>query len=126
MSVCDPPPPADGGLSSPILTYNNQACKKKGVKAEKHGIVYEKGKKPRLLENEPPLGFKPISVNISAEGESLSKESRVNYSKLITVEHNFRVFFIGHVADSDFRVAQAAVDTCWINKNRAIRHPAKR
>jgi len=45
--------------------------------------------------------------------EKLAKESRVNYSKLVTVEHNIRVFFIGRIASEDFDIVTHAVNECW-------------
>ncbi|KAK5995880.1 hypothetical protein PT974_04298 [Cladobotryum mycophilum] len=101
----------------PILTYGGKACKKKGVKADKHGIIYERGHKARLLEKEPKLGFSPVRVEMKEEGEKLSKESRVNYSKLVTVEHNVKVFFIGSVVYSDWELVRDAVNSCWNKKN---------
>ncbi|KAB5575660.1 hypothetical protein GE09DRAFT_1053183 [Coniochaeta sp. 2T2.1] len=98
----------------PILTYIRQGCKKKGVKADRHGIVHEFNTKPRPLEGEPKLGFKPVRVQLTAPGERLARESRINYSKLVTVEHNVKVFFIGNIYWEDFNnVVPAAVNKCW-------------
>ncbi|RDA91953.1 hypothetical protein CP533_1347 [Ophiocordyceps camponoti-saundersi (nom. inval.)] len=101
----------------PILTYGGKGCKKRGVKPAKHGIIHERGHRPRLLEGEPNLGFSPIRVDMTEEGEKLSKESRVNYSKLVTVEHNVKVFFIGSVVANDWDLVQEAVNRCWSEKN---------
>ncbi|KAK4241129.1 hypothetical protein C8A03DRAFT_12597 [Achaetomium macrosporum] len=106
----------------PILTYERQACTKRGVKPLKHGIVYQTGKKPRQVNNEPPLGFPPVRVDLYERTEQLVKESRVNYAKLTTVEHNFKVFFIGRVAPEDFGKVVAAVDECWERKRRRNNH----
>ncbi|KAK7420023.1 hypothetical protein QQX98_003029 [Neonectria punicea] len=100
----------------PILTYGGKACSKKGIKPEKHGIVYEKGHKARLVSGEPKLGFAPARVEITQDGEKLSKESRVNYSKLVTVEHNVKVLFIGHVIAPDYDIVSEAVNKCWEEK----------
>ncbi|KFA51095.1 hypothetical protein S40293_08406 [Stachybotrys chartarum IBT 40293] len=98
----------------PILTYNGQACRKKGVKPKKHGIIYQQGQKPRLLPGEPALGFAPVKMQMTQEDEKLTKESRVNYSKLNTVEHNVKVFFIGRIAtDADWEIFSEAVNYCW-------------
>jgi hypothetical protein len=101
----------------PILTYERQGCNKRGVKALKHGIVYQNGKRPRMLQGEPELGFEAVRVNLTERTEQLVKESRVNYAKLTTIEHNFPVFFIGRVEPADFRnIVRPAVDTCWQRK----------
>ncbi|KAI1112626.1 hypothetical protein F5Y14DRAFT_254582 [Nemania sp. NC0429] len=100
----------------PILTYDRRACAKKGVRPSKHGIIFESGQKPRQLRNEPDLGFDPVSLDIYAEGEKLAKESRVNYSKLVTIEHNVKVFFIGRIPYPDFSRVEYAVNKCWEDK----------
>lgn len=103
----------------PILTYGHQACTKKGVKPRKHGIVYASGTRPRMMPGEPDLGFEPVRLELTERTEKLDKESRVNYAKLVTIEHNYRVFFIGRIATSDFHnIVTPAVDYCWQNKNR--------
>ncbi|KAI1414278.1 hypothetical protein F5Y13DRAFT_19231 [Hypoxylon sp. FL1857] len=101
----------------PILTYDRRGCLKKGVRASKHGIIYTAGSKPpKPLKNEPALGFQPVALQVYADGETLAKESRVNYSKLVTIEHNVKVFFIGSIAPQDFEVVRYAVEECWNNK----------
>ncbi|KAK0651749.1 hypothetical protein B0T16DRAFT_323889, partial [Cercophora newfieldiana] len=102
----------------PILTYERRACTKKGVKPHKHGIVYTPPAEAKLLRGEPPLGFPPVRLQLDYPTEKLSMESRVNYSKLVTIEHNVKVFFIGRVYQDDFRVVDQAVDRCWSEKNR--------
>jgi hypothetical protein len=97
----------------PIFTYGRKGCKKKGVKPAKHGIVYQRGHTPHLLPGEPDLGFAPVCAEITEEGERISKESRVNYSKLTSVEHNCRVLFIGYIGPKYFEIVQDAVNTCW-------------
>ncbi|KAI3318180.1 hypothetical protein HD806DRAFT_549381 [Xylariaceae sp. AK1471] len=100
----------------PILTYDRRGCNKKGVKPNKHGIIYAVGQKPKLLKHEPELGFDPVPLEIYAEGETLARESRVNYSKLVTIEHNVKVFFIGRIPNSYFDNVSYAVDKCWNDK----------
>ncbi|KAF5007993.1 hypothetical protein FDECE_5703 [Fusarium decemcellulare] len=106
----------------PISTYGKKGCKKSGVKAEQHGIVYEAGSRPSPLSGEPKLGFAPVRLQISEQGEKISRESRVNYSKLTTVEHNVKVLFIGRVAGADWKIVNDAVDACWNNKTHHRRH----
>jgi hypothetical protein len=104
---------------SPILTYIRQGCKKRGVKPAKHGIVHAQGTRAQPLPGEPPLGFRPIRLQLYAAGEGIVRESRVNYSKLVTVEHNVKVFFIGSVVPRDFDdIVRGAVDACWTMKVR--------
>ncbi|RYP02847.1 hypothetical protein DL764_005567 [Monosporascus ibericus] len=112
---------SDEGHSTciPISTYEGKACTKNGVRASKHGIVYELSRHkgpPRLLKKEPELGFEPVALEIYAPNEKLQLESRVNYSKLVTIEHNVKVFFIGRVAQQHLDYVQNAVNECWSKK----------
>jgi hypothetical protein len=90
-----------------------RACLKPGVHADRHGIIYPAGSQPRSKLGEPPLGFEPVPLQIYTEGETLAEESRVNYSKLVTLEHNYKVFFIGRVPDEYIPTVMAAVNACW-------------
>ncbi|RYP54212.1 hypothetical protein DL768_000991 [Monosporascus sp. mg162] len=80
---------------------------------------------PRPLEKEPELGFEPVAVEIYAPNEKLQLESRINYSKLVTIEHNVKVFFIGRVAQQHFQYVQNAVNECW-GKKKTERSTRKR
>ena len=57
-------------------------------------------------------------MRFSADGEKLASASRVNYSKLVTIEHNLKVFFIGSIYKHDFEMVSDAVDRCWQDKQR--------
>lgn len=110
----------------PILTYGNQGCQKRGVKPHKHGIVYEQGTVASALPNEPKLGFQPICMQMTAANEHISNNSRVNYSKLVSVEHNVKVFFIGRISNDDWPTVQHAVDKCWEDQLRERPHHISR
>ncbi|PHH49194.1 hypothetical protein CFIMG_006741RA [Ceratocystis fimbriata CBS 114723] len=101
----------------PILTYGGRGCQKSGVKPDRHGIVVQCGKKAKPAAGEPTLGFPPIRVQIRAHGERLTRESRINYSKLVTVEHNVKVFFVGSILAEDADLLQDAVNQCWERKS---------
>ncbi|KAL1896992.1 hypothetical protein Cpir12675_002517 [Ceratocystis pirilliformis] len=101
----------------PILTYGGRGCQKSGVKPDRHGIVVQCGKKAKPAAGEPTLGFPPIRVQIRAHGERLTRESRINYSKLVTVEHNVKVFFVGSILTEDADLLQDAVNQCWERKS---------
>ena len=62
------------------------------------------------------LGFPPVRLVLEMEGEDLAEASRVNYSKIVTVEHNVKVFFIGHVYPDDFQTVSDAVNHSWEDK----------
>jgi hypothetical protein len=106
-------------ISRPIYTYLQQGCTKPGIKPEKHGIIHEIGTPARLLKNEGPLGIDAIRMELSPglRGEKLHLASRVNYSKLTTIEHNVKVFFLGSIVQSDFdSIVRPAIDKCWGQK----------
>lgn len=86
------------------------------MKPLKHGIISEAGHKARPLEGEPKLGFSLVQAHLYTDGERLSKESRVNYSKLVTVEHNVKVFFIGSIVPKSWPTVNDAVNQCWGEK----------
>ncbi|KAI1205861.1 uncharacterized protein F4807DRAFT_464323 [Annulohypoxylon truncatum] len=108
----------------PILTYERRGCTKPGVNPKTHGIVYSvsgnsiEREPTRKLKGEPELGFPPIKVDGYKNDEPLPKESRVNYAKLITIEHNVKVFFIGFVPLLDFGKVVHATIECWENNMR--------
>ncbi|VUC33574.1 unnamed protein product [Clonostachys rosea] len=101
----------------PILTYESKACTKKGVKPDRHGIIHDERKKAKTLSNEPTLGFKPVRAQMTEPMETLAKESRVNYSKPSTIEHNALVLFIGRIHPDDFSIVKKAYSRCWERKN---------
>jgi hypothetical protein len=90
-------------ISSPILTYGGQATAKHGVKPQDHCIIYTRGNhpkdwKPTEVPGEQKLKNKAIQVDPSHPRYGLlDPESRLNYAKVYTVEHNVKVFFVGYV-----------------------------
>ncbi|RSM19014.1 hypothetical protein CDV31_002145 [Fusarium ambrosium] len=106
----------------PISTYGKKGCTKSGAKPSQHGIVYDMNSRPHLLSNEPELGYDPVRLLITDPSEKISKESRVNYAKLTTVEHNVKVLFVGRVVPEDLPIAKDAVDACWRKKTHHRRH----
>ncbi|KAK2736078.1 hypothetical protein CKAH01_07832 [Colletotrichum kahawae] len=100
----------------PILTYGGRGCRKSGVKPLKHGVIHERNRSAYKLPREPELGFPPVKARLNIEGERLSKESRVNYAKLTTIEHNIKVFFIGSIVKDEIPTIRANVDYCWEQK----------
>lgn len=109
-------PITQANLIRPISTYGSKGCKKRGIKPEKHGIITEKGIKSKRLEGEPKLGFPTVRMKMQVDGERLARESRVNYSKIVTVEHNVKVFFIGTIYGDDYDLVVDAVNKCWDQK----------
>lgn len=85
--------------------------------------MYSQPSKPHMLSNEPDLGFAPVAVTMSVQGEKLAKESRAFYAKLEHIEHNHPVRFIGSVHPDFLSIVEDAVDVCWTrNKEKETRH----
>jgi hypothetical protein len=85
------------------LTYGGQGTAKAGVKAQNHAIIFidSAGKAPEQLKGEERLILRPIRVDPLSRHDKLNPESRINYAKVYTVEHNIKVAFIGRIhADS--------------------------
>ncbi|KAF3770653.1 hypothetical protein M406DRAFT_326078 [Cryphonectria parasitica EP155] len=96
----------------PIYSYGGQGCIKNGAKAKQHGIIYESppGNGPTLLPGEPMPGFAPIrAITTAPNNQPLNDASRVNYAKVVTIEHNVKVMFLGEVVEEDWEIAKNAV-----------------
>ncbi|KAH8805551.1 hypothetical protein F5884DRAFT_799785 [Xylogone sp. PMI_703] len=86
----------------PVLTYTSRGTTKHGVKPECHSIIYASDKRPHYMKDEDRAALKtPIMVKMDSTRHKLDSASRVNYSKLYTIEHNVKVAFIGRV-DKDY------------------------
>lgn len=94
----------------PIHTYGNQATLKPNLPdAQQHAIIYTSDTPPDEYWYEADDGSEvreeltkdPIKVNRErndSDGD-LGRASRINYSKIYTIEHYQRVLNIGKVAD---------------------------
>ncbi|KAH7354406.1 nucleoside phosphorylase domain-containing protein [Plectosphaerella cucumerina] len=80
----------------------------------KHGIIDDK-KHPRRGASFI-LGFDPVRMIVSQEGESLRPGSLVCYAKMVTVEHNCAIFIIGHLENKHLSKMQDAVNKCWATR----------
>ncbi|KAE9367984.1 hypothetical protein N431DRAFT_384049 [Stipitochalara longipes BDJ] len=107
----------------PILTYGHQGVLKYGVHPEDHAVVYSsKTEGPYYHEGEKELlTKKPIRLDIKDPSEKLDPQSRLNYAKTYTVEHNVKVFFIGWIA----RNYEHEVATCFNDTNPPVQPSSK-
>ncbi|KAF2430749.1 hypothetical protein EJ08DRAFT_566917, partial [Tothia fuscella] len=86
----------------PILTYGWQGVSKANTYKWKHAIAYTGSKEPSPITAEQPAvneyGMMPsIRVNPRQKQEKLHAMSRINFSKMYTVEHNVKVYDFGDV-----------------------------
>ncbi|KAH8746319.1 hypothetical protein F5882DRAFT_493290 [Hyaloscypha sp. PMI_1271] len=102
----------------PILTYHRQGTTKPGVKREDHAIIYTGDRPPRGIEGEDQLKLRPIRVIPKTPRDKLEKESRINYAKIYTVEHNVKVHFIGYVDPTFQHKLVADFDATWMKKRQ--------
>jgi len=95
---------------------------KSGANLSSHAIVYmskegDKNPEPHAGED---LILDPIRVVPKSDRDKLHPDSRINYAKLYTVEHNVKVFFIGEVHKKSSGRLMIAFNTVWEN-NQILR-----
>lgn len=78
------------------MSYQQRGCVGR-ADAQDHAIVYTSDSPPEPLIDED-IVKRPIKVE-PRNNENLTPESRVNFSKLYTVEHNLKVKNIGVVPE---------------------------
>ena len=71
-----------------------------------------------MLEGEAELRLRPIRVIPKTPRDKLEKQSRINYAKIYTVEHNVKVLFIGHVDPKFQHRLIVDFDTTWQKKRQ--------
>jgi hypothetical protein len=103
-------------IRSPILTYHRQGTIKGSVGREDHAVIYTGPHPPILSKGEPPLLLRSVRVIPKTPRDKLEKESRINYGKISTVEHNVKAHFIGQIADSSHHSFISDFDATWFKK----------
>ncbi|KAG9230903.1 hypothetical protein BJ875DRAFT_352695, partial [Amylocarpus encephaloides] len=78
-----------------INSYGQQGTTKRGVHPDDHAIIHTT-KNAISLPGEN-LKKAPIRMKPAHARHDLSKESRLNYAKIYTVECNVKVWFIGEI-----------------------------
>ena len=86
----------------PISTYSNQGCTKPGVNPSTHAVIHLEGFQPITLPNEN-LVLAPITMVPLYEGLFLHGLSRIEFARPNPIEHNQRIFPLGHVSKSSLR-----------------------
>ncbi|CBF69602.1 hypothetical protein AN6373.2 [Aspergillus nidulans FGSC A4] len=81
-----------------ITTYHGRGVAKRGVDPDKHAIVHMRGTTPTLGVGEPRMAKEPLEVVPENPSENLDYMSRLNFSKIYTVEHNVKVLPIGRIS----------------------------
>jgi len=97
-----------------ISTYGNQATLKPGVDPNKHAIIYyAHDPKPAPLRGER---LTKTAFEVDAPKDSSSKrltpESRLNFGKIYTVEHNIKVENLGMIAKKHMQLLESYYRQC--------------
>lgn len=84
------------------MTYGGQGVTKPNILKWQHAIVHTTKEAPELLSGEEPVEgeygmMASIRVRPKSKQEKLQKESRINFAKIYTVEHNVKVCEFGDV-----------------------------
>ena len=87
----------------PIASYSGRGVAKQGVKKSEHGIIFTGKVAPEpLVGEEPSRGERgmrpdPIRVNPDNPADKLDDNSRIDYGKVHTIQHNIKVQSFGQV-----------------------------
>ena len=100
-------------LTSPIMTYGHQATAKAGINRDDHAVVYMGNTAPALKPEEVYLEKEPIRIIGTSPRDKLLSDSRINYAKIYTVEHNVKVHFIGNIAKESLRTFHVDFDATY-------------
>jgi len=74
---------------------------------EAHAIIHMEGEAPERTEMDGGIVKEPLEVRPDSKREKLHPLSRINFSKVYTVEHNVKVKSIGRISKKsmpNFRV----------------------
>jgi hypothetical protein len=89
------------------LTYGRQGVAKPGVLKRNHGVIYTGKEEPAPQREEQPVEgeigmLKAIRVNPRSRTEKLDPLSRIDFSRIYTVEHKVKVSDVGDVHKDHF------------------------
>jgi hypothetical protein len=95
-------------FTRPISTYGRRGVSKPSLQKWQHSVIYSSKAEPSLLPGEEPGEgeegmMSPIKAVPRRSGDSLNKASRIDYSRIYTVDHYVKVKEWGDVQKSDIR-----------------------
>ena len=103
----------------PICTYGKRGVEKRGfdhTDIQGHAVIYMTGKSPYTPSTEPKMSKNPIQVDPAGDQE-LERMSRVNFTKVHTVEHEVKVLNIGRVSQR----SMPDFEKYWADQARPVR-----
>lgn len=99
---------------APLNTYGSQGTNKRGVTPGDHAAVYDSKKsKPPSLPREN-LKKDPFPIIVEAVGEVIDPMSRINFGRVHTIEHNFKVMKVGRIPTEHIPRLQRYFVECFI------------
>jgi hypothetical protein len=90
-------------LCVPIQTYGEQGTTKPGIVPDDHAPLVELGSQLVLLPGEH-LSRSALHIHLENKSDSIHGASRVNFSKVFTIEYNIKVHTVGRIIVSDLRL----------------------
>lgn len=90
----------------PITTYKGQGTSKAGVNADDHAALVEKDHEVRFHAQEFRLKRAPIFAKVEDMSMSIHPMSRINFSKVYTIEYNLPVRTVGRVLPSSIEALE--------------------
>ena len=103
----------------PIHTYGKRGVEKRGfddTDIQGHAVIYMTGRSPYTPSTEPRMSKNPIQVDPAGDQE-LERMSRVNFTKVHTVEHEVKVLHIGRVSQK----SMPDFEEYWADQSRPLR-----
>jgi hypothetical protein len=90
-------------LCIPISTYGNQGATKPGVNPTNHAALVLDGTDQQLMPGEV-LTKSPLHLQLEDKSMKLAASSRINFSRLYTVEYNVKVATVGRISHKDLEL----------------------
>ena len=87
-----------------VHTYGRQATTKRGVWADEHAAIVPQGGCQVLHPGEPELKKRPIQVKVEGRNVAVDAYSRIDFSRVYTVEYNIPVKNIGRILPQDIEM----------------------
>lgn len=100
-----------------MRTYGGQGVTKVGVNPSTHAIIHMRGSRASSLELEYGMTKQLIAVDPAYPGIHLDPVTRLNFSKVYTVEHTVKTMNIGRVTEESMPLFdgywQTQSNPCW-------------
>ena len=89
-----------------VHTYGGQATAKHGVWADDYAAILSEGGETVLHPEEKKLTKDPIHIILENEGVTIHQTSRIDFSRVYTVEYNIPVRNIGRIQPTDLEILE--------------------